>query len=155
MQDTIERFAPLTIEEGKFYCNRAGKMIGPMRRVPNGQRFVWQTPDGSMFTLYGKVTSGPIPHDGDLVGEWVELPPEPAPRVQPPPLPHQRPTSHRGDSAAAISSMVNPMFNAEMAIKHVHAAIENMNGGKNEAAAAALFTAINTLTATVLLVREM
>ncbi|BCM87781.1 hypothetical protein [Methylobacterium indicum] len=66
----------MKVEEGKFYRNREGKKIGPMRFdgfidlfVAAGNAKAWHE-DGKLFPL--RVSNDPL----DLVEEWVDPPPE-------------------------------------------------------------------------------
>ena len=61
----------MQIEEGKFYKNRNGEKVGPMRVRPN-YRGLYKWWDGFCFSYRGDGGFHDRPHDEDLTEEWEE-----------------------------------------------------------------------------------
>jgi hypothetical protein len=60
------------IEAGKYYLNRTGECVGPISLAAfEHNPYVWQDPAGRLYLPNGKARTGVLPHDEDLVTEWI------------------------------------------------------------------------------------
>lgn len=87
----------MRIEAGKWYLNRQGNCVGPMRKnSEEGAVYLWQDGEGRYYFWDGRAGVGMDPDPHDLVKEWINPVTHPPRRdaytpryATPPPIPQQ------------------------------------------------------------------